>query len=277
MPRSRRKPEAARARWAGVAGSVIGGSTRTIGLLGALLLASLLTGCGPDASSAPGTSPSPLASATQSPAGPSTGATNKEGTVRERLATGLRATSPVNAALVADPLTTLTPIAAPWLPGWQLLDVLNPTPPHPRRFAAALSESGEALVLAGKPERFNAVVDSAGVRVDSARVATSVATTFLDTTRTFASYSYRIASVDDIKWRPNLDPAQQGAKTKVEQTYGDEVTAPRVRQAGDDWQVQLWMVDGTQLVRHELTVAANGSTSDKPVTVVRDMPVPASR
>jgi hypothetical protein len=119
--------------------------------------------------------------------------------------------------------------------------------------------------------------DSAGVCVDSARVATGVATTFLDTTRTFASYSYRIASVGDIKWRPNLDPAQQGAKTKVEQTYGDEVTAPRVRHAGDDWSVQLWMVDGTQLVRHELTVAANGTTSDSPVTVVRDLPVPASR
>lgn len=255
---------------------MIGGSARTVGLLAALVLAGLLTGCGPDASPAPGSSPSPTSSATQSPASPSTGPTNEEGTVRERLATGLQATSPVNAALVADAQTTLTPIAAPWLPGWQLLDVQNLTPPHPRRFAAALSENGEARVLAGKPEQFNAVVDSAGVRVEEARVATSVAATFLDTTRTFASYSYRIASVDDIKWRPNLDATQQGVKAKVERTYGDKVTTREAHQAGDNWQVELWTIDGTQLVRHELTVAANGSTRDQPVTVVGDLPVPAS-
>jgi hypothetical protein len=29
----------------------------------------------------------------------------------------------------------------------------------------------------------------------------------------FASYTSRIVSIDDIKWRPNLDAAKQRAKT----------------------------------------------------------------
>ena len=62
------------------------------------------------------------------------------GDLRGRLAAALQGTSPANARLVENAQTSLTPVAADWLSGWQILDVQNQTPPHPQRFFVALSD-----------------------------------------------------------------------------------------------------------------------------------------
>jgi hypothetical protein len=124
--------------------------------------------------------------------------------MRERVAAALQ-NKPPKAAPVQDPQTTLTPIASPWWPAGRFLTCRT----RPRRIPG-----GRCSLLRwrsgtqGKPDRFNAVVTSADVRA----VAISVATIFLDPTMAFASYTSRIVSIDDIKWRPNLDAAKQRAR-----------------------------------------------------------------
>ena len=56
------------------------------------------------------------------------------GDLRVQLAAALRDSSPANASLVEDQRTNLTKVPADWLPGWQIIDVQNSAPPHPRRF-----------------------------------------------------------------------------------------------------------------------------------------------
>ena len=58
----------------------------------------------------------------------------------------------------------MTPVEASWLPGWQIFDVQNQTPPHPRRVFAALSDAGEALVLTGQPDAFSTMLKQAASR-----------------------------------------------------------------------------------------------------------------
>jgi hypothetical protein len=233
---------------------------------GSLLMATLLTACGPS-----GPDPSTTPSTTESPS-----VSRSPSSLRDRLALALLATSPSKAELVEDPETTLTPVAADWLQGWQILDVLNETPPHPRRFYVALSTDGRTQVLTGKPAAFSTVLHDAGVQVDSAEVAAGVGSVFLDTTRDFKAYAYRIDSVADIEWLPKLTATEEAVRDQLKETYRSKIKPAQAAESGDGWQVTVWMVQDRDLVRHELSIASGTAVSDKATTAEKDIPVPYS-
>jgi hypothetical protein len=227
-----------------------------------------LAACGfnnPEGSSTPSTT-----------AGPSVSSSSGSGSVRERLVTALRATSPTSAELVENPQTTLTAVAADWLPGWQILDVLNATGPHPRRFYVVLSTDGRAEILTGKPEAFSTVLVDAGVQVDSAEVAVAVGSVFLDTTRDFRAYAYRIHGVADIEWIPKPTAAEQATRDQLMKTYQSKVKPPQAAKSDDSWQVTFWMVQDRDLVTHKLGIASGKAVSDHAQTAEKNIPVPYS-
>jgi hypothetical protein len=199
-----------------------------------------------------------------------------EAAVRTQLADALRTTNPVNAGAVAQPTTRLDVVATDWLPGWQVVDVTVRSVPHPRRFSVGLSADGVTRHLSGKPQNFDAMLTDARIRVGAARTAVAVGETFLDSTRTFQRYSERVEDLGRVEWNADLSPAERSARDRVLQTYGDQVQAPRATPAGDGWTLTAWMVDGNTLVRHDLTIAANGTVTDAAEVVVRDLPVPES-
>jgi len=258
---------------------------RTAGVLCAGLLVLALAACSPpDGAShppgGPGTAAPPSATSTPgtSPVTPTTTppTNDPEAALRTRLADALRAEDPISAGFVANSTTGLDAVPTAWLPGWQVVDVNVLSMPHPRRFFVGLSEAGRARDLSGHPEAFDAMVTDARIRVGQARTAVAVGQAFLDTTRTFQRYSTRVEDLRRVGWVTDLSPAEQGARDRVLQAYDDQVGPPRAAPAGDGWTLTAWTVDGPTLVRHDLTVAATGTVTDRPEVVARDLPVPES-
>jgi hypothetical protein len=196
--------------------------------------------------------------------------------VRERLAAGLAVTSRSNAELVETAGTTLTPVEAAWLHGWQVFDVETHWENDSVRFYAALSDDDTVFVLSGEPDSFNQMVHGAQVVVDDESVAIDVATVYLDVTRGFEKYSYRIGSVSDIHWLPVPDPAEEQQRAALEAQYAALVLPPVAEPSGSGWSVTVWMVYDRSLVRHRLEVAADGAVQDTPEVVETDLPVPYS-
>lgn len=232
------------------------------------MLVLALSACTPGAG--PTSSPSPTSTS-------SAVATPDASDVRGRLALGLRDISPVSSRLVSDPQTTLDPVPASWLTGWQILDVQNLTGTHPRRFYAALADDNRVLVLTGQPASFSTLLTESGGPVATAAVAAEVASVFLDSTRAFVTYSYRIESVDDIAWRPTLDAEQQRARDEVVSTYGTQIAPAQAKQASSGWTVSVWTVSDTDLVRHQVRIGSDRTVTDTTETLASDLPVPASR
>lgn len=253
-----------------------------LGVVGLLLLAvSACSPTGTEPTEPPSTAGSPPASVTprETPTTrPSSPPPTKdpEAALRTRLAEALQTTDPASARSVAKPATRLDVVGTDWLPGWQVVDVNVRSMPHPRRFYVGLSEDGRARYLSGQPQSFDAMVADARIRVGAERTALAVGVTFLDATRTFERYSSRVEDLNRIGWSPDLSPTEQSARDRVVQKYGDQVRAPRATPAGDGWTLTFWMVDGSTLVRHDLTVAANGAVMDAAEVVARDLPVPES-
>ena len=241
--------------------------SRRASFAGAVLLVTVaLPACSP-AGPEPGSPPS----TTASPSG-----TSSPTDVRARLVAGLRSTSPTKARLVEKGESSQTPVAVAWLSGWQIFDVQNNMSSHPQRFFVALSDSGRAEVLSGKPATFSAVLTDAGVQVDSAARAAEVGGVFLDVTRDFRVYAYRLDSVDDISWVLRPTAAEQANRDRLVQDYRSRVKPPQVVESGNGWRVTIWMVQGRALVTHELDLATGAPVGDSPETVERDIPVPYS-
>lgn len=228
-------------------------SRRSLLVGGASIAAVLLTGCSPDR-----LRPRPR-------------------DLRTRLAAALGAQDRARADLLADPHTDLTPVPAEWLPGWIIVDVLARIMPHPRRFYAALSDDDRGVVLTGRPDGFSDVLLDAGVRVDTAAVATAVTTVFLDATRDFRAWAYRIDSFADIEWLAEPTAAQRTRRDALAETYRDRIRAPRAEGGADGWLVSAWMVQGRDLVQHRLSVASGRPMEDAATTRERELPVPFSR
>lgn len=196
--------------------------------------------------------------------------------MRTRLAEALRPTSPALATLVDNERSTLAEIKSPWLTGWQLIDVLNQAPPRPRRFVAALSADGSAVVLSGQPASYRALSDEGVITVDSAATAVAVGETYLDVTRDFVKASYRISAIDEVKWIPNQTPAEKAAREELLTSYEERIAAAKPSKVEDGWSYVLWTVTGEDLVQHSVTVATDGRVSDERTVVEKGIPVPAS-
>jgi hypothetical protein len=248
-----------------------GRATRTAQALIAMVLIAAVAGCARSESESPSRPTMPTSSSTPNPPQSSL---SPKARLRERLIAGLRVSDSPRARLVDK--AELTVVPTDWLTGWQIVDVLNSTLAHPQRFYLALSADGSVVNLTGQPESFNRVISDARPRVVSAAVATDLAATFLDSTRDFVKYSYRIDGVDDIKWLPQLDGEAKQVRSRVEQAYGSKVTRPRADQVEGAWRFTIWMVNGNRLVRHDLQVAGGGVLSDTPQTVFEGLPVPDS-
>lgn len=226
------------------------------------VLAALLGACDGGASPTPSSSSSPVA--------------GEEIDVRTRLADALAEQQDL-ARLVTDERTTLTPVATPWLPGRQVLDVLADTDSHPVRFVVALGDDGEAVVLTRDPDAFVRMLADADVRVPDEQTAAAVVDTYLDTTRSFRTWSERVASLDGVDLLPTLDAEQQAAWDAVVADLGDDVAPTRAARRDDGYDVVAWVADGDTLVRHDVRVTTDGDLEDRPTVLATGLPVPLYR
>lgn len=193
--------------------------------------------------------------------------------LRHDLAASLESQSPASARMVSDQATDLTVEPTAWLPNWRVICVLNAAGPHPRRFYAAFLDKTVSEVLTGQPDAFNRVVADGDVRLADATQAIDVGHVYLDSTRSSPKYTGRVESADDIGWLKNLTPEQE----KVRRAAAAAIVDRDPERTADGWKVRLWMIDGFQLVRHDLAITTGGSVTDAPEVVLDNLPVPDSR
>ena len=193
--------------------------------------------------------------------------------MKDQIATALEDVSPSIARAVRADGTTATPVDAAALGDWQVVDVLSRGGAHPQRwFMGVKGEGSDVVVLSGVPERWSRVVEDA--QVTSADQAVELATVHADATRDMTKGYTRIEAVDDIRLLPKLSPEQTD---RIAAITRDHDIAPAKATGQGPWEVQLWTVTDGDLVRHDVRVATDGSITDTPEVVERDLPVPIAR
>lgn len=248
---------------------------RARGTLAATLVAVALSACGSSApTQPPGTTGTATTQSTMTPTTKTPSTTGTGGTdMKDQIATTLEDRSPHIANAVRAEHTTVTPVDATALGDWQVVDVLSRGAAHPQRwFMGVKGEGSDVVVLSGFPERWSRVVE--GAQVTSADQAVELATVHADATRDMTKGYTRIESVDDIRFLPKPSPEQ---KDRIAAITRDHDVTPAKATGQGPWEVRLWTVTDGDLVRHDVRVATDGSITDTPEAVERDLPVPVAR
>ena len=183
-----------------------------------------------------------------------------------------------------------------WLQGWVIVDALNKypvgrTPMEPVRVTVGLSPKNELAIISNDPGAFCRMVAGNG-EVTTAESAIAEAEIYLDYTANGMLWYQRVESVDDIKMHDSGDEQQIAAKERVIAEYSSEISPPHVVKDDFGWSFTMWTVRGDRhpyatptgppptalpggnLVRHEFTIAPDGTLQDEQTIEVEHLPTP---
>jgi hypothetical protein len=190
--------------------------------------------------------------------------------VRAELSKALGRINPLDARLVADPATEITPLDASFLRRFRIYRVVHHLPHKPVGFVVGFAPGGPAYPLTAEPASFVRMAQEDGVVVDSAQTAERYATVYLEATRPSDGMFYPIRSVDEVRFRPGLSDDEQAAFTEqVREVISPPVTTPQ----GPDHIVTLYAVRDQAVERHDLRVSPRGDVDDKVTAVAAGLPL----
>jgi hypothetical protein len=168
----------------------------------------------------------------------------------------------------------LTPVRAPFLGSWKIIQVDYRQGPHPVMFHVAVGGS-QAQLLTGTPEAFGRVTAAAGTQVTDAASAAQVGRTFLETTRPAGKLTYVIDSVNEIKFRPGISGSAAQRRDEILAKYRTVVrplsAAPP---KGGAFTMTAFVVQDRELQERSLVVNRQGSVTERSRTLVPDLPIP---
>jgi hypothetical protein len=170
--------------------------------------------------------------------------------------------------------TRLTPVQAPFLKTWKIIQVDYRQGAHPVMFHVAVGGS-QAQLLTGTPEAFGRVTAADGTQVTDAASAAQVGRTFLETTRPPGKLTYVVGNVNEIKFRPGISGSAAQRRDEIVAKYGTVVRpltagAPK----GAVFTVTAFVVQDRELQERSLLVNRQGSVTEQSRTLVPDLPTP---
>lgn len=127
----------------------------------------------------------------------------------------------------------------------------------------------ELLPLTGKPENFSRLALADGVSITSLEEAGEFVEAYLQVTAKGGELFYRVDSVDEVMFRPNLEDEEAEQRSAFVDTYRPLIGPALVETAGDGYQVSLYAVREQALERHMITVSRAGEI-EHTVMVVED-------
>lgn len=186
--------------------------------------------------------------------------------MQERTVEAFQGSDPEVASLADSNETRPRPISTPFTNRWYVIQ-LEAT--H-RLEVVAVTRDGEprGVVLSGRPENWPEVVE--GVSVTDKDTAMQVADAYSAAFRPTSGGAKVLSSVEDI----DLPSGASERAEAIQREYGDQIANRDVTPVEGGWSTQRWSVEDRDLIRHDLTIADDGTVEDERVVVESDLPVP---
>jgi hypothetical protein len=194
---------------------------------------------------------------------------------REDIARAIEPLRPDIAEALADrQATSIERIECKALTRYRLYMVTVFAPHAPVVHYIAYAEDGPPFVLSEDPDAFVAMAAAdGGVEITSASEAAAYAEVFLTVTRPLSKLSYLVKSLEDVSFRPELEPGEGAARKDFERTYRSVIKPPSARKAQDGFEVTAYRVVEQSLERVTLQVSRSGEIASHEEVLEKDLPL----
>jgi hypothetical protein len=174
------------------------------------------------------------------------------------------------AARAGNPLSTMLGRVEA-IPGGAVAVLVEAFPHTSASFYVGLVD-GQAFYLTDSPDAFTGMLRASGLEVTDEHTAEAVARAYVETTRTFYTFTTVLDSADEIRWDPSRELTPELA-AEVRQA----VRPPATTAVGPGrYAVSLFVLRSPAIERRLLTVTTDGAVTEQAEDVFPDLPLPAS-
>lgn len=177
------------------------------------------------------------------------------------------------AAVVADPQTEIERLATAFLNDYQILEIERSTAKKHTLLYLGFKPDRELYPLTGRPENFSQLAEADGVAIQSPEQAGNFVDVYLRVTATDRELFYRVDSVDEVLFRPNLEAEEARQKADFIETYRAVIRPAEVDAAGQGYRVTLYAVREQELERHEIRVGQGGEIGHEVAVLKKGLPL----
>lgn len=194
---------------------------------------------------------------------------------REDIARAFEPLRPDIAEAMLDRATSdIERIACPALTRYRIYQLTVFAPHAPIVHYLGYAADGPAFVLSEDPAAFSAMAEAdGGVEISTPAQAAAYTEVFLEVTRPLSRLSYLVKSLEDVSFRPGLEPGEAAARRRFERKYRDVLRPPQARAAGDGFEVTAYRVVEQSLERLTVRVSSRGALAVETEILERDLPL----
>jgi hypothetical protein len=192
--------------------------------------------------------------------------------MREQLVKGLEASNPSLAAMVKDTTTQLKVKEAPFFHQHQLIYAEKFMPHGPRIAFLALGSTGRVTDVSFNQSAWEGIASADSLRLTDPKDALAYFQLAWEVTTSRSELTYRVASVDEFRFRPNLEADLQAQRDAIVQRQGTVVAPATVAQSGAAFVVTYFQIRNRNLERVRATVQASGAFTQQAELLEADMP-----
>ncbi len=179
------------------------------------------------------------------------------------------------AAAIRDRQSTdIERIDCPALSRYRVYMVTVFAPHAPIVHYVGYAEGGTAFVLSEDPAAFTAMAAAdGGVDITTEAEAAAYVEVFLAVTRPLSRLSYLVKSIEDVSFRPGLEPEEAAARRRFEREYRSVIRPPSARKTGDSFEVTAFRVIEQSLERVTVRVTRHGALAIDAEVLEQDLPL----
>ena len=204
-----------------------------------------------------------------------TQSTMSDSTLNKNISRSLKKDFPEYARLVMDSMTTLKPYELSVLTQHQVYQVEYLNPHRPVRFNLSyFPKKKQATILTAYPENLEAIFLSEKLQIDTGAEALELVKALLILPLKAKERLYFLNSVDDIRFRPNLEGDDVQKKEEILNTYREAIASPEAEKNDSGFEFTLYLISNTQLEQRDIFVSHNGTINQVVKVLEEDLPLP---
>lgn len=189
--------------------------------------------------------------------------------LQQQLGHALEKVSSSYGEMALSPKTELVELPASFLTDYHIYELTHRAPNKPIQFYVGYAENKPIYLITGQPDNYFKIAQEDHVLLKSTAQALDYVTLYLKVTRPMNKLFYVVTSADQIKFRPNLESAQEAVKSDFLKHYEDAINTPPKVHFGEQYMVTVYVIHDMDFKEYTLTVDKDGKLLNTEIKVLQ--------
>jgi hypothetical protein len=189
--------------------------------------------------------------------------------LQQRLGRALEKVSSSYGEMALSPKTEIEALPAAFFSNYHIYELTHRAPNKPIQFYVGYAENKPVYLITGQPDNYFKIAEEDHVQLKSEAEALDYIRLYLKVTRPMNKLFYVVNNVDQIKFRPNLEAAQEAVKSAFLKHYEDAINSPAKVHFGEQYMMTVYLIHDMDFKEYTITVDKAGKLLNTEIKILQ--------